>query len=318
MIRVLHNDPMPFDGRPVATVGTFDGVHVGHGKVIEAVVQRAASQGGKSVAITFDPHPLAVLRPDDHPQFITSLEHRLLLFEKRGIDATVVIEFDKALAATTAVDFIDRIVKNRIGAGGLVMGAGAHIGQGGEGTGERLAQIAGDAGIDLEWIDPVTLGGERVSSTRIRHALQELDLARVEEMLGRPFSVLGPVIPGKGHGRNLGFRTANVDVHLEVHPPSGVYTSWASVGDGWRPSVTSIGPAAGTAGMSLRPVAECHVFGFEGDLYGREIEVAFDARLRDQERFESDAALSAQIACDVKEADGLLAAARPPCEEILA
>ena len=322
-------------GPPVATVGTFDGVHLGHRRVLETVMARAAESGGPSVAVTFDRHPLALLAPWQAPDLLTSLNHKLLLMENVGVDAALVLEFDRELAELTAAEFLRKVVAGGagggesgggIGAAALVLGEGARLGSDQAG-GDELAGAAAALGIEVEWVEPVVLGdGDervKVSSTEVRRCILENDLECASRLLGRPVTVLGEVVRGLRRGRELGFRTANLDLRREVRPPTGIYATWASLGEGWVASVSNVGPSPdqieryGEESEAAR-VVEVHMFEFDGDLYGRPMEVAFCGRLRDERKFESDDALSEQIARDVERARELLAASRPPGEEILA
>jgi len=324
---------------PVTTVGTFDGVHLGHRRVLETVMARAAGSGGPSVAVTFDRHPLALLDPAKAPDLLTSLDHKLLLMENVGVDAALVLEFDRELAELTAAEFLRKVVARGgggaeggesggggIGAAALVLGEGARLGSDQAG-GDELAAAAAALGIEVEWVEPVVLGdGDervKVSSTEVRRCILENDLLCASRLLGRPVTVLGEVVRGLGRGRELGFGTANLDLRREVRPPTGIYATWASLGEGWAASVSNVGPSPdqieryGEESEAAR-VVEVHMFDFDGDLYGRQMEVAFCGRLRDERQFESDEALSEQIARDAERARELLAASRPPDEEILA
>jgi len=326
---------VPSDGGPpVATVGTFDGVHLGHRKVLEAVIAASAESGGTAVAVTFDRHPLALLDPSGAPDLITSMDHKLLLMEKLGLDAALVLEFDRDLASMTAETFLGQVLAEGIGAGTLMLGEGASLGSD-RCDGGDLVEAAAAHGIDLRWVEPVVLdgvagggggggGGDvKVSSTEVRKCILENDLDCASRLLGRPVTVLGDVVRGLGRGRELGFHTANLDLHREVRPPTGIYATWASLGEGWVASVSNVGPSPdqidryGEASEAAR-VVEVHLFDFDGDLYGRRMEVAFCGRLRDERRFDSDEELTDQIGRDAGRAREMLASLDPPPAEVLA
>lgn len=289
--------------RPIVTIGMFDGVHLGHQDVINATLKTACERGEPAVAVTFDVHPRRILAPETAPPTITSLEHRLVLFERLELDATVVLPFSKELANTTAAEFVDSILVRCLHAGGLVLGHDAHLGKEQEGSTDYLRRVGEANGFSVKVVEPRKLDNTVVSSTAIRNAVTNGELATAESMLGRPVSVLGTVIEGMGLARALGFPTLNLDPHHELRPPTGVYLSHTRCGDTCWNSITNIGHKP-----TVRPrtdndvLVESHLLNYAGNLYGQTVEVQFIKRLRNEQRFESHDELAAQVCQDIAEA----------------
>jgi len=282
----------------MVTLGTFDGVHLGHQAVIRSTVDWARERGGESVVLTFDRHPRRVIR-GEAPGLITSVEHRLVLFEQLGVDVCVVLKFDAALADMEPEVFVQRILVDWIAARGIMLGYDSAFGKGGRGDLSLLRSLGETHGFDALTCAAVELDGEVVSSTTIREAIEGGDLAGASRMLGRPFSLLGTVVHGSGLGRSLGFPTANLDLHHEARPPRGVYLTQAIIAGHVMPSLTSIGsrptlhrePEAGT-------VVEVYIEGCDRSLYGEEVEVQFVQKLREEVAFGSAEALVEQMQKD--------------------
>jgi len=298
----------PPSARPtVATLGVFDGVHVGHQHIVRRVVTLARERDARTAVITFDRHPQQALGGAAEP-CITSLEHRLRLFEELGADACLVIEFTPEVAQMEAEDFARAVLRDALGVELLLVGEDCRFGRGRRGDVALLRGMAVELGLDAAVVEPVKVGGEVVSSTAIRQAVTAGDFARAQELLGRPFSLLGTVVRGSGHGRSLGFPTANLDVHNELIPCEGVYASWFFVGGQRGASVSSIGRRETFERLRTdMPEVEVHVLDGEPSLYGRQVEVQFVRRLRAQQRFGSAGALTRQIEADCAEARRLLA-----------
>jgi riboflavin kinase / FMN adenylyltransferase len=299
---------------PVAAIGFFDGLHRGHRAMIADLEAWASEVGGKPVAITFDRHPSEVLgRRPAVP--MTSLLHRLVLLAREGLDATLVLRFDLELASWTPEDFIRRVLHERLGARRLLLGFDGAFGRGRTGTFEYLKEREADLGIEVRRAEAYLLDGTRVSSTLVREALLTGDLRLLESLLGRPFSVLAEVKAGDRRGRTLGFPTANLILPAGSLPPPGVYFARAArlelPGLGERamvvpaekpsflPAVVNIGRRP-TFGAEGKLIMETHILDFEGDLYGRHIEVEILERHRDECRFSGTEALIAQIRRDVE------------------
>ncbi|MBM4046818.1 MAG: riboflavin biosynthesis protein RibF [Planctomycetes bacterium] len=284
---------------PVVTLGMFDGVHQGHQKVIRETVRWARRQRGESVVLTFDRHPASVLghKPPSH---ITSLAHRLALFEALGVDVCVVLQFTRRFARTSAEDFIKRIIADALGAKGVLWGFDCAFGRNREGDIGLLRRFGEELGFTVRRCASVRLGRDTVSSTAIRKAIVSGELQKAERMLGRPVSVLGTVVRGAGRGHQLGFATANLDLHHEVHPPIGVYAARARIRGREFPAAVNIGRCPTFGRASALPITvEVHVLDFNEPIRGLDMEVQFIRRLRGERKFRSPAALIAQMHKDV-------------------
>lgn len=288
----------------VATLGVFDGVHLGHQLILRRVVEAARLARGPAVVLTFAVHPVVVVK-GLRPRSITSLEHRMALFASIGIDACVVLPFDASVRSSTAEEFAQRVFVDALGLRGLVLGNDAHIGRDRRGDAEFLRAFCARHGIEFETIDDFTVDGHRVSSTAIRAAIADGDLARAALLLGRPVTLFGTVVRGDGRGRQLGFATANLDLHHEIRPPAGVWAVKVRVGSIWVPAVLNIGIRP-TFGPDGDLTVEAHLLDFTGDLYGQTLEVRLVGRLREELRFPSRDALVEQIQKDVAAARRLL------------
>jgi len=308
--------PAPFrDQGAVATVGVFDGVHLGHFHVLREVVRRAEAHSAMPVMVTFCGHPKSLLL-GQAPATITSLEHRLLLFQRAGIGATLVLRFSDELRALSAEDFTTSILLDGLGLRELVFGFDSKFGKDRGGNPLSLAPLSKRLGFCITEVPALRLEGRAVSSTVIREAVGLGDLERAGRMLGRPVSLLGKVVPGDGRGKGLGFPTANLDLLHELQPPAGVYAALACrpdapAADGiLHPAVVNIGQRPTFADSGAKEAVEVHILDFDGDLYGDTIEVFFLARLRGEQRFPDQAALVQQITQDVTAARALTAKAK--------
>jgi riboflavin kinase/FMN adenylyltransferase len=280
------------------TLGVFDGVHIGHQKVLRDLVAWARSTDGEGVVVTFDRHPESVIRHQG-PLMITSLRHRLVLFESLGVDVCIVLKFDAALAAMPAETFVREIIHGWVKARGVIWGFDCRFGRGAEGDLRLLERLAPECGFQVCSVEPVKVGGVVVKSTEIREAILRGDLRTAGQMLGRPFSLLGTVVHGDHRGRTLGFPTANLDLHHEARPPRGVYSSRVALDGRDYRAITCVGLRPTFEGRTpLREVVETHVLDFDRDLYGRDIEVRFVGRLRDERKFPSADVLIEQMKRD--------------------
>jgi riboflavin kinase / FMN adenylyltransferase len=302
------------------TLGAFDGVHRGHLSVLRRLLAWARETGGDAVVVTFDRPPR--LQRNKSAGQILSLDHRLMLFDRLGLDATIVLAFDPALAALEPEDFVKDFLVNLLQAEGVLLGHDTHFGRGGRGDFELMRRMGEQFHFETRSVPVVELDGAPVSSTRLREAIRTGDLRLAERLLGRRLSVFGTVVAGLGRGRKFGFPTINLDLHHEVRPPQGVYATRCLIAGTWRDSVTNIGPAptlqaTGPAHLSERIMVETHILDFSGDLYGQDIEVQFVDRIRGEEVFPSAEALSERIAQDIREARLRLANAPPVAEEPL-
>lgn len=253
-----------------------------------------------AVAVTFDIHPRSLFTTP--PKMICSLEHRLVLLERLGLDAAVVLSFNLELAQVKASDFLRGFLVGRLGAQGLVMGERGRFGRKGEGT----VDMVNSSGLPI-WarkVESICHDGIPVSSSAIRSAVLRGDLSTAEAMLGRRVSVLGTVMPGKQLGRELGFPTLNIDPHHELHPPSGVYATLSRCGDTYWKSITNIGHRPTIDRLDPGDILiETHLFNYAGNLYNQNVEVAFIQKIRDEMRFNSLNELKERIAEDVNIAE---------------
>jgi riboflavin kinase/FMN adenylyltransferase len=294
-------------------IGNFDGVHRGHRALVERARAAAARAGAKSVAVTFDPHPTAVVAPARSPALITTVARRLELLADTGVDAAVVLPFSPALAAMAADDFVDQVLRRGLGATHVVVGYDFGYGRGRAGSPATLREHGARAGFGVDVIEPIEVGGAVVSSTAIRDCLRKGDLPGARRLLGHAFDVDGVVVHGHKRGRELGFPTANVAPELPLLLGSGIYACRLAVqgGDALSeplPAVASLGTNPTFAGGSERTL-EVYVLDFSGDLYDRRVRVELVGKLRDEAKFDSLAALVEQIGRDVEDARQLLRAA---------
>jgi riboflavin kinase/FMN adenylyltransferase len=284
--------------RPAATLGVFDGVHRGHRAVLEETVRLAAEGGGEAVAVTFDVHPRVVVEGKG-PGMLTSLPHRLALLERAGAAGVVVLRFDGALRERSAEWFLEEFLVARMGISGLVLGPDSHFGRDRRGNPDLARGVLGPRGIPVRSLGRVQGRYGPISSTAIREAVRAGDLERAEEMLGRPPGVLGTVVRGDGRGRSLGFPTANLDLHHEIRPPRGVYAGSVRLPSGEeRPCLVNVGGRPTFHPEEARETVEAWIPGFEGDLYGRDLEVSFLAKIREERRFSGPGDLREQILRD--------------------
>ncbi len=285
---------------PVVTLGMFDGVHLGHQKVIQEIIKIAHSKGGGSIIVTFDRHPRSFVSKSSQ-SCITSLDHRLVLFERLGVDVTVVLEFNQTVAETSAEDFISNVMHSWLGAKVVVLGFNCKFGKGRRGDSSMLCSFAEKYDFEVISCRPVKLDGEVVSSTAIRKSIVEGNLPKAKKMLGRDVSILGTVIRGDGRGRSLGYPTANLNLHHEIRPPAGVYATKVILGPKEYCALTNIGirPTFEDDGPNIEPSVEVHIIDFEGSLYGEDLEVQFLYKLRDEIKFRDGEELKMQLEHDM-------------------
>ena len=287
-------------------IGVFDGVHLGHQRVIGQARDAAGVLGGTSVVLTFDPHPLRVLQPDKAPLLLTSTEHKLALIDKLGADACLVLTFDKTFSLTPPEQFIDAVARQTNQLQEICVGTRFRFGHDRAGDVRLMESLAPRYGFVAKEIKSVMLDEEMISSTAVRQHVLSGRLDRAAAMLGRSFSILGTVEPGDHRGRELGFPTANLNPHNEVLPPDGVYTVRVVVGEEPFGGVANIGLRPTFTGALPRRVLEVHILDFARELYGQDVEVLFLSKLRDEQKFASVEALKTQIAVDVHAARQIL------------
>ena len=308
MIVSYDLEPLPLEGfrGAVVSIGVFDGVHLGHQAILAANVERAAALQLRPTVVTFRDHPKQVLL-GPAPRTLTSLEHRLELFRRAGIDHTLALAFDEGLRETPAEAFVEQVLEQGLGARHYVLGFDSKFGRDRRGGPELLQSL----GHPVDVVARVAVDKRAVSSTAIREAVELGDLEGAARMLGRPVSVLGTVVRGEELGRRLGFPTANLDLDHELHPPPAVYACRARVlgqeEAPWHLAVTNIGfrPTV-SAQAPDAPRIEVHLLDFEGALYGSSLEVEFVRTLREERRFDGLEELTAQIGRDVAAAREVL------------
>ncbi len=289
-------------GNPLhLAMGVFDGLHLGHQEVIKAAVNGAESSGGMSGVLTFEPHPIQVISPENAPRRIfSSLEQKEILLDSFGVEVLLVLRFDEDLARQTAATFTESLLSVP-GLRQVVAGEDWKFGKGRQGTMAFLRSRSGDYNVEVEEIPAVTCRGERISSTRLRRALREGLLGSVREMLGRSYSVLGAVVRGEQLGRKLGVPTANILVGEEQLPPDGVYAVLARIKgeERGRKAVANLGIRPTVGGV--RRQLEVHLLDFKGDLYGEHLEIIFGRKIRGEQKFQGPAELQEQIQKDLEE-----------------
>ena len=301
----------------VVAIGNFDGVHRGHRAVIAAALARARALGRKAAALTFDPHPRTFFRPD-LPMFRLSSERdKMRLLAATGLDGAVILRFDGALAATSAQDFITRILVGRLGIAGAAIGFDFHFGKDRKGSPAYLAGQGAELGFTVDVVPPLQDEGRPVSSGAVREALGAGEVVEAAELIGAPWFVSGEVIHGEKRGRTLGFPTANLRLDPACGLKHGIYAVRARVGGQLVDGVASFGRRPMFDDGA--PLLETFLFDFAGDLYGQTIEIAFIAWLRAEQKFESIEALTAQMAADSAQARAALqrsAGAFPALREV--
>lgn len=299
LLRGLDALPAGLDGSAV-TIGFFDGVHLGHQALLHRTVEIARAQGLTPVAVTFDRHPKEILTPGKEPRLLTTTDRKARLIEATGIEATVVIEFDRDFSLWKPEEFADRILVEGLAAQHTVVGANFTFGFKAMGTPEVLAELGVGRGFSAESLDLVELDGKRVSSSSIREAVADGDLGWPERALGRRFAIDGEVISGHGRGRGLGFPTANLETWPRLLlPGQGIYAGRGIVGDAAHIAAIDVGtnPTFGVDPLHV----ESFLLDFEGNLVGQHMEVEFWARLRDEVQYASAEELIDQIALDVEQ-----------------
>ncbi|MEA3009494.1 MAG: riboflavin kinase / adenylyltransferase [Sphingomonadales bacterium] len=290
----------------IVALGNFDGFHSGHQAVVGRAVERGRAEGRPVLVATFDPHPVRFFRPETPPFRLTSLDQRQRLFAAAGADAMIVFRFETALAATSAEAFIAGNLIELIGAAGVVTGEDFTFGRGRGGNVEILAEAGDRLGFSVDSVGPVSDGEGPISSSRIRDALQAGDCRAAARLLTRPFAIEGVVEHGDKRGREIGYPTANIALGSYLRPRFGIYAVRGRLADGQL--------LDGAANLGVRPtfeppkeLLEPYFFDFEGDLYGRTIEIELVDFLRPEAKYDSLDALKAQVALDCDEARRRLA-----------
>ena len=300
---------LPQDGRPVVvTVGTFDGVHRGHQQVIRRVVRQAAERGGRSVLVTFDPHPLQVVRPRHAPKLLTTPAEKKPLLATRGLDHVVFLAFTPELRDCPPRRFVREFLLDGLKMSSLVIGHDHGFGKGRSGNAEMLARLASEENFALDVVDPVRTEGAPVSSSAVRRALAERRLDDANRAMDRFYSMTGTVVRGDGRGRELGFPTANLRFPDDkLVPAAGIYACRAATSAGRFAGALHVGPRPAFPGAA--ETVEVHLLEFDGDLYGQQVALELASYVRPVAAFDDARALAEQIARDVKRVRRCLAGA---------
>jgi riboflavin kinase/FMN adenylyltransferase len=299
----LPHRPLP---RGWLTIGSFDGVHRGHVKVVRRLLQLARRQGAPTVVMTFDPHPRCVLAPDTCPLSLTTVDEKAVVLAELGVDHLVVMPFTHRLSQLTATEFMDRTMAS-VPLSGLVIGYDFVLGHQRRGDRAFLERYGEHRGFAVEVITPHSAEGHVISSSRVRELLQEGQVAHAARLLGRDYSVTSFVEHGTGTGTRIGFPTANLTITPnKLVPKNGVYAVWVDIGGKAYPGALNAGyrPTFGENRLTV----EAFIFDFEGDIYHQDVRVRFVQRIRDEKRFESPEALVKQIGKDVARARAILKA----------
>ena len=283
--------------RTVLTVGNFDGIHLGHQRIIAHVVNRSRQVAATALAVTFDPHPAKVLIPKQAPPLLTTLAQRLDLLAQLGLDAVLVIAFSPELSRLTPREFISEIVCNRLAALALYVGPSFRFGYRQAGDVPGLSLLAKEFGFALHVVPPVVMRGQAISSTQIRHLVGEGQVERAARLLGRPYALTGTITPGSGRGAQSLVPTLNFLPEQECLPGRGVYITETLVGGKTYPSATNVGVRPTFAGDRL--IVESHLLDFDRELTEGYLEVRFHRRLRAEKKFSSSQALRKQIQRDL-------------------
>ena len=284
----------------VVTAGTFDGVHLGHQKIINRLKEIAKEIDGETLLITYSPHPRTVIQPDSPVQLLNSLDEKLDLLEQFGIDHVLVIPFTKEFSRTTSIEFIRDILVNLIQTKKLVIGYDHQFGRNREGSFEHLKECAPLYGFELEEIQAEDIDNVNVSSTKVRRALTEGDIELVNSYLGHSFTLKGEVVNGKKLGTELGYPTANIGFSQQdkLLPKFGVYAVWVEFEGFKAKGMLNIGVRPTVNQDINTPSIEVNIFGEVGDLYGKELKVSFEKRIRNEINFDSLDALKNQLSKD--------------------
>ena len=296
----INEIKQPFTN-PVVTIGNFDGVHKGHQAIFHQVIEKAESINGTSVAITFEPHPIKVLKKNDPPPLITLYEQKIELIAKTGLDVLICIPFNKAFAALSADHFLEEILVKKIGTKAIVIGKDYSFGKNRKGNITYLKENAARLGYEVivtDWISVSHNIDGRISSTRIREIVMEGNVHDVVALLGRHYQIRGNVLAGRNRGgRLLGFPTANIHIVDELCPKTGVYAVTVECRDGYFKGVANIGYSP-TFDDHIFTI-EVHLLDFNNDLYDQNIRVNFIKRIRDEQKFSNIEELSNQIQKDI-------------------
>ncbi len=308
MQHYLSLEPVKLEGTWL-TIGSFDGVHLGHKQIVKNLVKSAHAQADPAAVVTFFPHPAVVLGKGNGG-YLTTPEERAELLGELGVDVIVTMTFTREVASLSALEFM-QLLKEHFGLRRLMIGYDFALGKGREGNFERLREIGKELGYEVGAYEPVKIDGVLVSSSQIRKLLREGQVEEASQLLGRRYAVSGAVVHGDGRGKQIGVPTANLDYWRErVMPASGVYATWAWIDGERHPSVSNLGLRPTFEAVPAVPQLEAHLLDYNQDLYGRTVRLEFVSRLRPEVKFNSVEALIDQINHDKQMAREVLEHAR--------
>ena len=299
-----------FQNPLILTFGNFDGIHLGHQRLLEAVMDRAHKTGGLAAAFTFREHPQSVLQPNRPPELLMSPEQKIFLFEKMGLDTCLVIPFTIEFSRQAAPQFVEQILVGTLKAKEIFLGSSARFGEGRKGDAALMKSLSSPLGFRFEEVPPVIVGGETVSSSKIRQFVKAADFEKARQGLGHDYSLFCRVVRGAGRGKALGYPTANLEIGKTLFPPQGVYAVSVCIMKKKGNSLAEDGRFRGVLNYGTRPtfggesaaVAEVHLLGFQGELYGETLDIAFQCRIRPEKTFSGPEELRRQIQEDIQAA----------------
>ncbi|MBM4306861.1 MAG: bifunctional riboflavin kinase/FAD synthetase [Deltaproteobacteria bacterium] len=297
LIQGIENLQKPFRN-PVVTLGNFDGIHLGHQRIFEKLKEEARKFAGESVVVTFEPHPLKILSPEQCPPLLTPFKKKMMLMEKVGVEKVLCIQFTKAFSEISAVEFVKNVLVEKVEAKKIIVGYNYRFGRGKSGNAESLKETCLHFGIEVEIMEALTVDDTIVSSSKIREFIRAGQVERASKLLGRGYPVMGQVVEGTKRGHALGFPTANLKITEELYPKPGVYAvnvEWHE--QRWK-GLANIGFNPTFDGKTL--TLEVHILNFDREIYGDEIQVSFVKRIRDEIRFHSQQELIEQIQKDIE------------------
>ena len=298
MMQIFRHFPDRPEAPSALAIGNFDGVHLGHQAILRKLAEVAQAEGLLCSVLTFEPHPRELFAPENAPVRLTAMREKLELFAEHGVKRAYVCPFDARFAAMSANDFAEQILRNSLDARVILVGEDFRFGAGRAGTVQDLRQM----GLRVASLLEVQVAGARVSSTAVRQALAAGDLAHAQALLGRVYSISGHVVHGDKVGRQLGYPTANVEMHHDKPPLTGIYAvKLQGLEEGDLPGVASLGFRP-TMKKDGAPTLEVHLFDFNREIYGQHVRVKFLKKIRDEEKFSDLEALKQQIAADEKAA----------------
>lgn len=297
IIRGIENLKEPFRN-PVVTLGNFDGIHLGHQRIFEKVKEEARRLAGESVIITFEPHPLKILSPEQCPSLLTPFKKKMMLMEKTGVEKVLCIQFNKAFAEISPTEFVKNVLEGKLDAKKIVVGYNYRFGRGKSGNAQSLKETCSRLGIEVEVVEALTIDGTVVSSSKIRELIRDGEVEKASKLLGRDYPVIGKVIKGTHRGHALGFPTANLQITEELYPKPGVYGVNVEWHDQRWEGLANIGFNPTFDGKTL--TLEVHILNFDHEIYGDEMQISFVRRIRDEMRFHSQQELIEQIRKDIE------------------